>query len=379
MRLGLDLLFLIPGETGGRETYARQLISALFEREPELSATAFVNREAQPGLQRSLGANLRVVGLPVSVHSPLQWAGGELARLPRAAARAQVDLLHSLANFAPISGRVPRVVTIHDLQYRALPELLTPPRRVGTAAMINLAARRAQRIIAVSAFTGHELVSQLRLPADRIDVIPNGIGIPTGPPVAEDELHRRFELGDRPVALTVSTALPHKNLDLLIDSIAAVQTDRRPVLVVCGAGTDGAALRDHVRAARIEGDVRLLGFQPNDVLEGLYRLAACVVMPSLYEGFGFPALEAMVRGVPLACADIPALREVAGSAALWFSPTRASELAGAIAQLVDDPALAQRLSEAGRRRARSYSWARTAESTLSCYRRALEPGPAARL
>lgn len=376
MRLGLDLLFLIPGETGGRETYARELISALFERDPGLSATAFVNRQAQPELQRSLGANLAVVALPVSARSPQQWAWGELARLPRAASAARVDLLHSLANFAPVSGRFRRVITVHDLQYRAVPELLTWPRRVGTAAMINLAARRARRIIAVSAFTERELVSELGLPADRIDVIPNGIGLPIGPALPEEELRRRFTLDDRPIALTVATALPHKNLPLMIDAVAAIRADRRPVLVLCGAGTDGASLRDSARDAGIAADVRLLGFQPSDVLEGLYRLAACVVIPSRYEGFGLPALEAMVRGRPLACADIPALREVTGGAALWFSPTQASDIAGAITRLIEDPNLAERLSDAGRQRAAAYSWDRTAEATLSCYRRALEAAPA---
>jgi glycosyltransferase involved in cell wall biosynthesis len=370
MRLGLDLLFLIPRETGGRETYARQLITAMLDADTELRATAFVNREAEPDVRGSFGSSLDVVAVPVSARSPGQWAVGELALLPRAAARARVDVLHSLANFGPASGRFARVLTIHDLQYRAVPELLTRSRRAGTAALIGLAARRAQRIISVSAFTAGELVGQLSLPPERIEVIPNGVAAPASDAVSEAELRERHQLGDRPVALTVSTALSHKNLVALLDAQALIPAERRPVLMLVGAGTDGPELRARASAAGVQADTRLLGFQPAEALEGLYRLATCAVMPSLYEGFGLPVLEAMIRGVPVACSDIPALREVAGESAVWFAP-RAPEIATAIVRLLDDHALARELAESGRRRAERFTWTRAAEATLGCYRRAL--------
>jgi glycosyltransferase involved in cell wall biosynthesis len=374
MRLGLDLLFLVPHETGGRETYARQLIATMLEVEPGLSATAFVNRDAGPDVRRSFGAHIAVRQIPVSARSPAQWAAGELALLPRAATRAGVDVLHSLANFAPATGRFARVLTIHDLQYRAVPELLTPARRAGTAAMIGLAVRRAARIIAVSAFTARELESELSVPPGRIDVIPNGPGAPAGEAIPEATLRERHELGDRPVALTVSTALPHKNLEALLEAVALTRADRRPVIVLAGAGTDSEALQARARRAGVEADCRLLGFQPAGALQGLYSLASCVVVPSLYEGFGLPVLEAMARGVPVACSDIPALREVAGDAALEFSP-RAPEIAAAITRLITDEALARRLAQAGRHRAEAFTWRAAAEATLDCYRRALGRAP----
>ena len=127
---------------------------------------------------------------------------------------------------------------------------------------------------------------------------------------------------------------------------------------------------------RVQDDVRLLGFRPAEELEGLYSLAKGVVLPSLYEGFGLPVLEAMTRGVPVACSDIPALQEVAGEDALHFAPTDAPGIASAIERLLGDTQLAEQLAAAGRRRAALFSWARAAEATLSCYRRALDPADA---
>lgn len=374
MRLGFDLLFLIPDETGGRETYARELISAMFEIDPELIATAFVNRESAGSVVRELGSAMRVVRLPVSARRPEQWALGELGLLPRAGARARIDVLHSLANFAPATGRFRRVVTVHDVQYRAVPELLPRTRRVGTAALLGLAARRAHRIVTVSAFSRDQIVSELTIRAERVEVIPNGVRPPRpGSAVPEGKLRERHRLSSRPVALSVATDLPHKNLGAAIDALGLIPSERRPLLVLVGAGTDGAALRARAGGAGVEADVRLLGFRSREELEGFYELAACVIVPSLYEGFGLPVIEAMVRGTPVACSDIAALSEVAGDAAIRFSPLRPSEIAAAVGRLIEDTTLARRLAAAGRERAARFSWTSTAAATLACYRRVLEP------
>jgi glycosyltransferase involved in cell wall biosynthesis len=377
MRLGLDLLFLIPDETGGRETYARELISAMFAVEPGLRATAFINRDTGTSLVRQLGPVMRVVRVPVSARRPEQWALGELALLPWAGRRAGIDILHSLANFAPVSGRFRRVITLHDLQYRAVPELLTPARRLGTARLLESAARRADRIITGSAFSRDSIVRDLAITPDRIDVIPYGVGARAAPsPVPEGELRQRHRLGTSPVVLTVASDLPHKNLGTLIDALGLIPARQRPVLVIAGPGTDGPGLRARARDAGVHDDVRLLGFQPAEELDGLYALATCLVLPSLYEGFGLPVLEAMTRGIPVACSDIPAVREASGDAALRFAPDRPADIASAIQRLTEDAELRRRLAEAGRQRAGLFSWARAARDTLSSYRRVLEPARA---
>jgi glycosyltransferase involved in cell wall biosynthesis len=371
MRLGLDLLFLVPGESGGRETYTRELVRALHAVDPTLELTAFTNRESA-GWVRELGVPVRAVVLGVSPRRPDHWALGELAALPAAARRAGVALVHSPANFGPVGGRFVRVITLHDLQYRAVPELLTPARRLGTGALIPVMARRAHRLITGAATARDEIVRELGVPAERIDVIPHGVvQPPSGTRISEPRLRAELELGERPLVLTVATALPHTNLGRLLEALAVIEPARRPVLAVSGAGTDGPELSDQVAALSLRTDVRLLGFAPRATLEALYATAACVVIPTLYEGFGLPVIEAMARGTPVACSDIPVLREVAADAACFFDPRRPAAIAEAMLGLIEQPARARRYADAGRRRAAGFTWEATARATIATYRRAL--------
>jgi glycosyltransferase involved in cell wall biosynthesis len=370
MRVGLDLLYLVPGETGGRETYARELVPALLERAPELELVAFVNRDAGPRLARELGHDVRAVVVPVSARSRAQWALGELALVSVAASRARVELLHSMANFAPAWGRFRRVVTIHDLQYRALPELLSPSARAATAALVSLAARRAERIVAVSAAGREEIVEGLGVERERIDVVPNGVRVPPRQPDT-GTVRERLGVGQRQVALAVATNLPHKNLPVLLEALALIGDDRRPLLVIAGYGTDSEALRSRAVDAGVIADVRLVGPCSARELESLYAIADCLVLASLHEGFGLPVLEAMARSLPVLCSDIPALREVAGEAALYFDPHVPAQLAARIGELIENDELSRRLVELGRSRASTFSWAAAAEKTLASYRLAL--------
>jgi glycosyltransferase involved in cell wall biosynthesis len=400
MRVGLDLLYLVPGQTGGRETYARELVPALLDVAPELELVAFVNRDAGPRLAAELGPRVRAVTLPVSARSRAQWALGELSLVSVAASRARVDVLHSMANFAPPWGRFRRVVTIHDLQYLAVPELLTPANRLATSALVSLAARRARRIIAVSSAGADEIVSGLRIARARIDVVPNGVRLPPVvaapgaltspataaaaagltpspssaplPPSPSDDLLARLQPDARPLALAVATNLPHKNLPALIDALALIAPAERPLLAIAGHGTDDGGLQAQAAASGVGEDVRLLGHCSTVELDSLYTFAACLVLPTLHEGFGLPVLEAMARSLPVACSDIPALREVGGSAALYFDPRAPSQIAAAIIELIADTGLAGRLRELGRAQAGRFSWETAAAGTLACYRRALE-------
>jgi glycosyltransferase involved in cell wall biosynthesis len=372
MRVGLDLLYLVPGETGGRETYARELVPALLRHfSCDLELVAFVNRDAGPRLAAELGDGVRAVVVPVSARSRAQWALGELALVSMAARRARVELLHSMANFAPAWGPFRRVVTIHDLQYRAVPELLSAPARTATSALMSLAARGAHRVIAVSAAGAEEIVVGLGVERERIDVVPNGVrAAPLAP--ATDGLRERHRLGRRPVVLSVATDLPHKNLPVLIDALATMRSAQRPLLVFVGHGTDAGALRARASAAGVADDVRLLGGRSTEELDSLYALADCLVLPTLHEGFGLPALEAMARSVPVLCSDIPALREVAGDSALYFDPHAPGQIAARIAEVISEAGPAERMRARGRARAAGFSWAAAAEGTLRSYRRALE-------
>jgi glycosyltransferase involved in cell wall biosynthesis len=374
MHVGLNVIFLIPGETGGMEVAARELIPALLsEAPPETRFTAFINREAAADRDGPWGELLPAVTVPVRARNRVQWVLGEQTMLPRLAARAGVDLVHSLASTAPLWGRFRRVVTVHDLIYARFPEAHSGVREKGMRVLVPSAVRRSDRVIADSQSTREDLIRLLGAPADRIDVVPLGLGaVRRAVPMPEPELRARMDLGDRRVVLSLSAKRPHKNLLALIGALATISADQRPLLVLPGYPTwHEQELRTRARALGVDGDVRFPAWVSAEELEGLWELARAFVFPSLYEGFGLPVLEAMARGVPVACSNASSLPEVAGGAALLFDPREESAIADAIRRLLCDDALRERLRRLGLEQASRFTWQRTARLTLESYARAL--------
>jgi glycosyltransferase involved in cell wall biosynthesis len=371
VHVGLNLVFLVPGRTGGMEIAARALIPALRDAAPGVSFTAFVNRESAG---EAFGVDSVVV--PVDAARRVEWVRGEQQLMPGLVRRAGCDVLHSLGSTAPARGRFVRVTTIHDLNYLMVPDAHFGLRGLGMRVLVPLAARRSARVIADSQSTRHDLTERLRVPAAKIDVVPLGLGRPPDAvPTPAGELRERLALGDRPLVLSLSAKRPHKNLRGLLDALALVPAERRPVLVLPGYATPHEAeLRRHAVAAGVGDDVRWLGWTSDEDVAGLLALSAAFVFPSFYEGFGLPVLEAMAAGVPVACSDRSSLPEVADGAALLFDPSSPAAIAAAIETLLTDREAADRLREAGRRRAAGFTWQRTAELTLAAYERALRGG-----
>jgi glycosyltransferase involved in cell wall biosynthesis len=258
-------------------------------------------------------------------------------------------------------------VTIHDVIYGRYPEAHQGVRAKGMGLLVPLAARRSNRVIAPSNATRDDLVCLLHVPPEKIDVVPEGVRAPSARP-------RSPAPEGRPIVLSVAARRPHKNLARLLDALALTSSERRPVLVLPGYATPwDRELRQHAERLGLESDVRFLGWVSDDELEGLYATATLFVLASLYEGFGLPVLEAMARGVPVACSDRGSLPEVTGGAARLFDPERPESIAAAIEELLADPAERARLAAAGRARAAVLTWQETARATAAVYRRALEP------
>ncbi len=371
MHVGLNLVFLVPGETGGMETAARSLVPALVAAAPEVRFTAFVNREAAEAGGGPWGEVVPAVAVPVRARNRIEWVRGEQQLLPGLARRAGCDLVHSLGSTAPAWGRFRRVVTIHDLIYLRFPEAHFGLRALGMRALVPLAAHRSHRVIADSAATRDDLVALLRVPAGRVDVVPLAAPVRRAEPTPEGELRARLGLGDRTLLLSASAKRPHKNLARLLDAHALLEAPR-PLLVLPGYPTEHEAqLRERARALDVAEDVRFLGWLADADLEGLYVASAASVFPSLYEGFGLPVLEAMRRGLPVACSRRGSLAEVAGSAARSFEPEDPAQIAAAVRAILSDSGEAARLAEAGRAQAARFTWATTARACLASYRRAL--------
>jgi glycosyltransferase involved in cell wall biosynthesis len=371
LAVGLNLVYLVPGETGGMEVYARELIRAMREFPGAPRLTAFVSREGAEAKLDWLDG-LPVVNVGVQARRRTEWVRGEQQLLPRLARKAGVDVLHSLASTAPLYGRFRRVTTVHDLIYLVHPEAHFGVLALGMRVVVGQAARRSHRLIAVSKSTATDIEERLRINRERIDVVPNGVLPPPPAPDAQaiEEVRRRHGLDGRQVVLAASAKRPHKNLLRLLEAVALL--DDRPVLVLPGYPTEHEQeLRERATALGLDADTRFLGWLGDEGMEALYAVADAFVMPSLYEGFGLPVLEAMIRGVPVACSDRSSLPEVAGDAALLFDPEHVGQIADALRTLLQDGPVAGRLREAGKRRASEFSWQRTARQTVESYQRAV--------
>jgi glycosyltransferase involved in cell wall biosynthesis len=368
VHVGLNLIYLVPGETGGMEVYARELVPALLDAAgDEWRFTAFVSREAAAadGPWRDIPS----VTVPVRSANRAQWVWGEQALLPALAASRGVELVHSLATTAPGWGRFRRVTTIHDLHYRTMPEAHFGARALGMRLLVPVAARRSHRVIAISRATRDDVVEHLHVPSEHIDVVPQGLGRRAA---VEPRRPGGLDLHGRQLLLTAAAKRPHKNLGAVLDALALMASDQRPVLVLPGYHTPHEEeLKRRAAALGVAGDVRFLGWVDDAEMEGLYAAAAGVVFPSLLEGFGLPVLEAMSRGVPVACSDRPPMNEVGGDAALRFDPESPRSIADAIARLLTDAPLRERLRAAGPANAARFTWTATARGTLATYRRAL--------
>ena len=370
--MGLNLLYLVPGETGGMETYARRLVPAVAAARPDLELVAFLNREAHAAFAPDeLGDGVEKVLVETNGRSRPRRILAEQVLLPRRLRRHRIDLLHSLGGTTPARPGVPTVLTLYDVTYARHPEAHTWAMRSGLRVLVPLAARSADRIVTISRASADDIADVLGVPRARIDVVYPG-GLLPGPATLEPELRHRLELGDAPIVLSVSARRRHKNLARLFRAFAGITAEPRPLLVLPGYTTE---FEDELVAESdrlgIRDRVRLLGWVSSADLEGLYAAAACFVFPSLAEGFGLPVLEALERGVPVACSNASSLPEVAGDAARYFDPLDAGDMQRAVEELLHDRALAAGLADAGRLQAKRFSWERSAEELGAVYDRVL--------
>jgi glycosyltransferase involved in cell wall biosynthesis len=265
--------------------------------------------------------------------------------LPHAARGA--DVLHCPTYRAPVRSSVPVVVTVHDLAVFRRPEAFPPWMRTYSRAVVPRVLRNARLVAAVSEFTAREVESILRIPRERIRVVPNA---------AEAAFTEDGPRADGEYVLAVGTLEPRKNL---ARSIAAVERLGLELRVAGAPGWGGVEARGR--------GVTWTGFASDEELARLYRGALCVLYPSLYEGFGIPVLEAMACGAPVVTSRGGSTEEVAGGAAVLVDPEDVSSIAAGV-----EAAIARRaeLRAAGTRRARDYSWDESARLLVDAYREA---------
>ncbi|HVC19384.1 MAG TPA: glycosyltransferase family 1 protein [Vicinamibacterales bacterium] len=340
----------------GIGTYIRNLLKQLARIDHDTQYVLFCRPQDCEGA-RTLGSNFEIVP-----ERAANYSVAEQIRIPLALHRHRATLFHEPHYVLPPLVPCRSVVTIHDCIHLMFPQYL--PGRFAyyyARAQLLAASRRADRILTVSETSKRDIVRLLGVPAGKITVIYNAIDDRFWLEPTAEQMHRvreRYQLHD-PFVLYAGTVKPHKNIDRLIDAFALVHArglDRLTLIVIGDDVSRYAGLRRKVLRYKLHKQIRFLGFQPQDTLAVLYRLASVFVFPSLYEGFGLPPVEAMASGTPVVTSNISSLAEVAGDAALLVDPYDPEAIAEGIQRAVEDQTLRATLTARGLARARSFSW-----------------------
>ncbi len=377
MRVGIDARYAFRRQRRGIGEY----VTALLQHLPGVAAASdtfllYVDGPAEADTLVLPDGRFQLRRLATA--NPLLW---EEIALPRAAGRDGLDLLHMTSNYGPSFPPCPTVYTIHDLIEFLRPDfgpMRLPLRHAaGRAVRIRTLpgqARRARRVITVSDASRRDLVRLLRLPGDRIRVIPHGITLPAagGPPDAA-AARAALRAAGYPVpevyVLAFGALDPRKNGPFVMRAFAAVHA-AFPDAALWIVGVERPAAYP-LPWADPPPWLTVAGFAPRDALQRLLVGATAFVYPSLYEGFGFPALEAMASDVPVLATDRSSVPEVVGDAGLLFDPTDESQLAAALRRVLGDEGLRRALVARGRARLGRYSWAAAARATYAVYEEAV--------
>lgn len=340
MRIALDATYSLGRNLSGVGVYSREILFGLAKVHPE-QRFLFCYRPHRLG--KSLGDTL---------------PGNASRRWLRGAPPA--DLFHALNQRVDAPAKR-TVCTFHDL-FALTGEYSTPEFRVRFAEQARQAAERSDAIIAVSQFTGGQVIDLLKVEPSRVHVIPHGVRMPSGSGAAAQR---------EKIVLFVGAIQKRKNIARLVKAFEAMPAGWRLVLAGATDGYEAAAELRAVEMSPRRSDIELAGYVSAETLESLYARASIFAFPSLDEGFGIPVLEAMAHGVPVITSTCSALPEAAGDAALLIDPFHQEELAAALSKLAADSGLREQLTAKGLERARLFPWEAAIEKTWDVYQNLL--------
>ncbi len=368
MGVNAHLLSLDRGyRSAGINWYIYNLLQHLPEADPWIDYTVFLHDLGFPGTAR-----LRLQFSHWPTHRPPVRILWEQAAQPWAVRRAGLDLLHCPAFVGPLSGATPLVVTVHDLSFLLFPEGFRGWNRTYLRLMTGLSVRRARRVIAVSESTRQDLVRLYGLAPDRVDVVHNGVDAAFRPlPPGEVAAFRSKRGLPEQFLLTVGTLEPRKNLVRLVEAYSRLPRPRIPLLLVGGKGWLYDEILNRIEDLDLADEVCFVGYVTAEELPCWYNAAEALVYPSLYEGFGLPALEAMACGTPVVTSSTSSLPEVVGQAGVLVEPTDVAALTAALERVLADAGLRAQMRAAGLSQAGGFSWPKAASGTVQSYRRAL--------
>ena len=364
LKVAWDNGFAQRNETG-TGVYAARLLDQFVNR-PDLSIEVFERRPASQRSEKSLLRAFHATG-------DLLWTH---IRVPAILRKRSFDLLHAPAYLAPIAAPCPVVITIHDVTYLLYPAHSARWWVTYMKIVMPITVKSAAAIICGSEHSKRDIVKAYGLTSDKVRVVPYGVDHQRFHPGVTLDADWASGLGIRDgYLLHVGALVERKNIPAILRAIADLRSRGRwgsRQLVVAGSAVPGMkgadAIRETIQQLDLSASVVLAGYVPDVHIPGLYAHASALVMPSLYEGFGFPVLESMAAGTPVITSNTSSLPEVAGDAALLVPPEDERALADAIADVIECRATAAELRSRGLQRARQFSWERTADETLRVYR-----------
>jgi glycosyltransferase involved in cell wall biosynthesis len=382
MRVGIDALSLVPGNVGGAEIYTRMLVRELPRSAPAVEYLLYTNAENTGTFGVGDLPNVREVACPVrAMRRPARLAY-DYGVVPRLARRDGLDVLFAPNYTTPTGRRFASIAAILDLRHVDMPETFAPLLLRVHSRVVAHAVRRAAQVVTLSEHAKRRIVDVYRIPPERVTVTHLAADPIYAERLPEAEIRRvRRAYGlEQPYVLSVASLFPHKNLDALLDAVIALRDTAMAGMRLALVGladapvhmTAADSLRARIADARIADRVTMTGWVPDADLPALYQGATAFVLPSRYEGFGIPVLEAMASGTPVITTTAASLPEVAGDAALLVDPDDRAGLAAALRRLLEEPDLRRELIARGAEQSRRFTWRATAERTLDAFHRAVD-------
>lgn len=373
MNIGVNTLFLIPGEVGGSETYLLDVLRHAVGRHPGVQWILFTNRENYELFQGLFGSapNVACRMIPVTAGNRAARIIQEQVRLPLVVRRARVDVLWSPGYTAPLWTTCPQVVSVLDMQYREFPDDLSPVALAATRFLVPGAVRVARRVITLSEFSRGQIVKYTGCQPQKVVPIHLAAGDEFGVVLPDGEARRRTWIPQAPYILCVAHTYPHKNVHALVEAFGKIRCEGECNLVLVGRARRGEPLVSQAlgKVNRPDRVIRLHGLAREDLV-ALYQGAAVFAFPSLYEGFGLPVLEAMKAGTPVVTTERGPMREIGGGTIRYCDGSPAGLAREITAVLALSPETRREWIGRARERAREFSWDLTADLTLEVLRAA---------
>lgn len=370
LRVVLDGHAITPHRSGIGE-YSFQLARAMLARGSDVDMHVYAaGRITGVRTERELGAAVEAVRDGDLYAVRHQW------ELPRLLRGGRYDVFHSPDFNAPLLLRgTPFVVTVHDIVPIVHPDYLGRSKKVRLLPLyrrsIAAVLRRAAAVITVSRFSREELIAHFGAAAERAHAVHSAPCLARSGEALPSDIRARAD--ERGYLLCISRADPYKGIPILLNAYRRLRKalgEGSPFLIVIGAPDPRYDHPAEARRLGLEDDVHFTGYLTAGAVSAVLARATALVVPSLYEGFGLPLLDAMTHGVPVVSSNRASLPEVAGDAALFFDPEDPDAMHSALIGILSDGKLRAHLIQRGSARAASFTWARTAEETIGIYRNA---------